>query len=288
MRIADQFQTGKTVVSFEIFPPKPESPLEGIFRTLDGLKELEPAYVSVTYGAGGGQAGRSLEIAARIQSEYKLETLAHFTCVGSTRNELDTVLDQFSAAGVRNILALRGDPPQGQTEFSQPADGYRYAAELVEHIRRKGGFHVAAAAYPEGHRESASFDQELIHLREKVQAGADFLITQLFFDNGIYYRFLNRIRQMGIECPVAVGVLPVLSASQVRRITALCGATIPEPLQRIMDRYGDRPGDMERAGVEYACEQIEELLGYQVEGIHLYTMNKAEQARQIIKNTGLR
>jgi methylenetetrahydrofolate reductase (NADPH) len=288
VRTYDFFQQGKLVISCEIFPPKPTYPLETVFTTLDGLKEVEPDFISVTYGAGGGNAARSIEIAAKIKNEYKIETLAHVTCVGSSCTEIDNLLDRLYDNGIENILALRGDPPVGQKGFVQVAGGYRYAGDLVAQVNGRRQFCIAAAAYPEGHPECQDRELDIRHLKQKVDRGVDFLITQLFFDNDRYYQFRDRIRKAGIACPISIGVMPVLNLAQVKRMTELCGATIPGSLQRSMDRYGNCAADMEKAGIEYACRQIDDLIANRVDGIHLYTMNKAEQTKLILRGTGLR
>ncbi|MDT8900711.1 methylenetetrahydrofolate reductase [NAD(P)H] [Anaeroselena agilis] len=285
MKIRDLF-TGKPVISFEIFPPKPDFPLDTVFATLEELKGLNPAYISVTYGAGGSSSARSIEIVDKVKNHYGMETVAHLTCVGATPATIDTVLDRLQALGVENILALRGDPPAGDSPFIPPADGFPYAKDLVRHVRGRGFFSVAAAAYPEGHLECRDIDQDVEYLRLKVEQGVDLLITQLFFDNATFYGFLDKIRGRGIACPVIAGIMPVLSASQIKRITSLCGSAIPAKLQRLMDKYGGVPADMEKAGIEYASEQIVDLLANKVDGIHLYTMNKAKQTKQIMENIG--
>ncbi len=285
MKIRDLFD-GKPVISFEIFPPKPDFPLDTVFATLEELKGLEPAYISVTYGAGGSSSARSIEIVDKVKNKYGLETVAHLTCVGATAATMDAVLDRLQALGVENILALRGDPPAGDDSFTPPADGFPYAKDLIRHVKKRGFFSVAAAAYPEGHLECRDIDKDVEYLRLKVEQGVDLLITQLFFDNAVFYGFMDKIRARGIKCPVAAGIMPVLSASQIKRITSLCGAGIPAKLQRLMDKYGAVPADMEKAGIEYASEQIVDLLAHGTDGIHLYTMNKAKQTRRIMENIG--
>ncbi len=285
MKIRELF-TGKPVISFEIFPPKPDFPLDTVFATLEELKGLNPAYISVTYGAGGSSSARSIEIVDKVKNHYGMETVAHLTCVGATAATIDAVLDKLQALGVENILALRGDPPAGDEAYVPPADGFPYAKDLVRHVRGRDYFSVAAAAYPEGHLECRDVDRDVEYLRLKVEQGVDLLITQLFFDNAYFYNFMDKIRRQGIACPVAAGIMPVLSASQIKRITSLCGSAIPAKLTALMDKYGAVPADMEKAGIEYASEQIIDLLANKVDGIHLYTMNKAKQTKQIMENIG--
>lgn len=288
MKIAELFVKKKPVVSFEIFPPKPDYPVETIFDTLEQLKRLDPDFISVTYGAGGSNAGRSIDIAGQVKNKYGIESVAHLTCVNSTREQIDDILAQLRSLKVENVLALRGDPPAGQTTFAKLDGGYGYAKDLIAHIRQRGEFSIAAAAYPEGHLECRDLSQDLKHLKDKVDQGVDLLITQLFFDNEKFYSFQERAHKLGIFIPVCIGIMPVLNASQVKRITALCGASIPEKLEKIMAKYGAEPKEMEKAGIDYACSQIVDLVANGAAGIHLYTMNKAEQTKQIVEEAGLR
>ncbi|SEP47016.1 methylenetetrahydrofolate reductase [NAD(P)H] [Propionispora vibrioides] len=281
------YQRRKPVVSLEIFPPKPTLPIESVYATLEGLKELRPSFISVTYGAGGSNSARTIEIADKVKNHYGIEVLAHLTCVGLTREQITATLDQLAACQVDNILALRGDPPQGETVFVQPENGYRYAAQLVKHIKENGRFCLAAAAYPEGHIECRDMARNIEYLKYKVDQGADFLISQLFFDNDSYYSFREQMERAGVQCPLSIGIMPVLNAAQIERITALCGAKIPAALQKLLDRYRDSAEDMEKAGIEYACEQIADLQKTRFEGIHIYTMNKVAQVQSILQNTGL-
>ncbi|CUH95661.1 hypothetical protein P22_1736 [Propionispora sp. 2/2-37] len=288
MHIGELFKKkAKPVVSLEVFPPKPTSPIENVFNTLEGLKALKPSFISVTYGAGGGNSARTLEIADRIKNHCGIEALAHLTCVGLAREEIDNMLDRLEACQVHNVLALRGDPPAGEISFKQPANGYRYAQELIGHIKDRRQFCIAAAAYPEGHMECRDMGKSIEYLKMKVDQGVDFLITQLFFDNNSYYAFRERVLQAGIDCPISIGIMPVLNAAQIERITSLCGARIPEKLKILLDKYRNSTADMEKAGIEYACEQILDLRDHQIDGIHLYTMNKVEQIKTILQQTGI-
>ncbi len=276
--------TGEQVISFEIFPPKPDFPLDTVFATLEELKGLNPAFISVTYGAGGSSSARSIEIVDKVKNHYGVEAVAHLTCVGATPDTIDTVLDRLQALGVENILALRGDPPAGDDGFVPPENGFAYAKDLIRHVKGRDCFSIAAAAYPEGHLECRDVDRDIEYLQQKVEQGVDLLITQLFFDNALFYAFMEKIRAKGIACPVSAGIMPVLNASQVKRITSLCGAGIPAKLQRLMEKYGAVPADMEKAGIEYASEQIVDLLAHKVNGVHFYTMNKARQTKEIMGN----
>ena len=288
MHILEMFKADKPVVSCEIFPPRQGYPLDTIFETINGLKELQPAFISVTYGAGGSTANNSLEIAGRISRDYDITALAHFTCVGMNKLEIDQMLDRLQAVGVSNILALRGDPPAGQIDFKPAVGGYVYAAELVTHIKADGRFGIAAAAYPEGHMECSDRRLDLEYLAQKVRRGVDFLITQLFFDNQFFYDFREQALQAGIDCPIATGIMPVLEAKQIKRIVGLCGVAIPRTLTNIIEKYGYDNASMEQAGIEYACRQIDDLLAHGVKGIHMYTMNRPVSTRKILTCAGLR
>ncbi|MDR3561709.1 MAG: methylenetetrahydrofolate reductase [NAD(P)H] [Negativicutes bacterium] len=287
MKISAMFGGDKPVVSFEIFPPKPDLPLDTVFKTVEELRSLKPAYISVTYGAGGSSSSRSIEIVDKVKNHYGLETVAHLTCVGATKETIDAVLDRLQELGIENILALRGDPPAGETAFVAPAGGFSYAKDLIAHARQRKFFSIAAAAYPEGHLECRDLAQDIEYLKLKVDQGVDLLVTQLFFDNRYFYAFRDKLASRGIACPMSAGIMPVLNAAQIKRITSLCGAAIPDELSRIMTKYGGFPAEMEKAGLDYACRQMRDLLDNKVDGIHLYTMNKAQQTRTIMHNLGL-
>jgi methylenetetrahydrofolate reductase (NADPH) len=288
MKISELYKKRDLVLSFEVFPPKLDTSLETIFDTIGQLKALHPAFISVTYGAGGSQKGRTVEIASRIKNGFQLEAMAHLTCVGHARNDIDQILAALREAGVQNVLALRGDPPQGQPDFDFSKGDFRYASELARYIRQKGDFCIAAAAYPEGHRDCSRITLDWQHLKAKVDAGADVLVTQLFFDNRIFYHFLDAVRGMGIRCPIVPGIMPVFNAKQIKRILTLCGGSMPADLLLLTDKYGDSPEDMKKAGIEYAIRQIQDLLKNGVDGIHLEPMNKPELAREILNGIGYR
>jgi methylenetetrahydrofolate reductase (NADPH) len=282
MKIVDLYKYKKSVIAFELFPPKPDVPLDTIYDHLDQFEALKPDYISVTYGAGGSQKGRTLEIAARIKNQNHIESMAHFTCVGHTSDEIDTMLASMHELGLENILALRGDPPANNPDFDFSSNVYSYAKELVSHIRRVNSFCIAAAAYVEGHADSKRLSEDLSHLREKVDAGVDFLITQLFFDNRLFYDFMEKARSKGIECPVSAGIMPIFKADQIKSITAKSGCSIPARLVLMMDKYQDNPDDLRKAGIEYAITQIRDLIENGVDGIHLYTMNRPKSTAEII------
>lgn len=287
MKIIELYGREKPVLSLEIFPPRTDYPLEIIFETLDHLKNLNPGFISVTYGAGGSNRARTVEIAARIKKEYGIESLAHLTCVRHTRSEVNEILNQLINEGIHNILALRGDLPEDEPDFDLSRQDYCFAYELINDIREKAVFGTAAAAYPAGHPECLRLKDDLINLKQKVDCGVDFLITQLFFDNRIYYDFIDKALAMQIDCPVVPGIMPVLNARQIRRTIYLCGASIPAPLLKLVDQYENDPDGMTKAGIEYASMQVKDLLDNGVPGIHLYTMNKYRQIAEIVKNVAL-
>lgn len=287
MKIKELYQQKRPVLSLEVFPPKGDYPLETVFKTLGQLKQLNPGYISVTYGAGGATRGRTVEIAARIKKEYGIEPLAHLTCVNHTKQELSAILDQLLAEGIDNILALRGDLPENDPNFDPLQQEFHYAVELIREARAKADFGIVAAAYPEGHPECPRLNDDLFYLRQKVEAGVDALNTQLFFDNRIFYEFVDRALRIGINIPIVPGIMPVLNAKQIKRMIYLSGTSIPGKLLQLLDKYENSAEDMEKAGIEYASQQVEDLLQNQVAGVHLYTMNKWEQIYQIVHNVGL-
>ncbi|MDO9507888.1 MAG: methylenetetrahydrofolate reductase [NAD(P)H] [Thermovirgaceae bacterium] len=284
MFIRDIYSDRNPVISFEIFPPKRDYPLSTVYETVDALHDLKPDFISVTYGAGGSSRERTVEIASELKSRWGIAPLAHLTCLGSSREEIDGVLDRLEGAGIRNVLALRGDPPG---DGSPAAEGpFRYAADLIGHIHEKapGKFCVAAAAYPEGHVECDSPEMDLENLKRKVGCGVDILMSQLFFDNEIFFRFAEKLDKAGINAPLAAGIMPILKVSQISRIVSLCGASIPPRSARLMARYEHSPEALYQAGIAYATEQIVDLVAWGVRGIHLYTMNRPDAARSIMAN----
>lgn len=287
MRICELFNTKKPVVSCEIFPPKHDYPIETIFATLEGLSELKPDYISVTYGAGGSSCARSVQIASKIKNDFSIETLAHLTCVGADCQATDEVLTQLQHENISNVLALRGDLPP-EVPCASGVEYHEYAKDLIAHIQLNHEFCIAAAVYPAGHPRCPDLATDREHLRQKVEAGADFLITQLFFDNQLFYSMMEQLDKFAIRIPVTAGIMPVLNAAQVRRMTELCGASIPRKLSELLHKFGENPQDMEKAGIDYACNQIVDLVEHGVAGIHLYTMNKPRQTKEILRQTGLR
>lgn len=283
MRIAELFKEKKTVLSFEIFPPKRNDPVETIYETIDALKDLSPDFISVTYGAGGSTRGHTVEIASHIQQNCGINALPHLTCCTSTRREVEEVLGQLEEAGVKNILALRGDLPKEADAF--PLTGqYQVARELIEHLNVRGGFCLGAACYPEKHQEALSRNSDIKHLKAKVDAGAEFLISQLFFDNDLFYDFMERVDLLDIKVPITAGIMPMLNRKQIARTVELSGCTLPKKFLRIMERYEHDPVAFREAGMAYAIEQIIDLMSWGISGIHLYTMNKPDSARIIVES----
>lgn len=277
MQISEILKQDKVTLSFEVFPPKTSSTYESVARATQEIAALRPDFMSVTYGAGGGTSEHTVHIASDLQSQYGVNVLTHLTCVSSTRAHVASMLDQFRQHGIQNVLALRGDIPQG----GAPANDYHYAAELVRDIKAQGDFCVGGACYPEGHVEAANKSEDILHLKEKVEAGCEFLTTQMFFDNHILYNFLYRIREKGITVPVIAGIMPVTNVKQIKRITSMSGTYLPERFKAIVDRFGDNPDAMKQAGVIYATEQIIDLIANGVNHIHVYSMNKPEIAAGI-------
>ncbi|MHB1426430.1 MAG: methylenetetrahydrofolate reductase [NAD(P)H] [Gemmataceae bacterium] len=272
-------------ISFEVFPPKTDAAMESLRRVVPELIDLGPSYMTVTYGALGSTRERTLEIAALIKREYGMESACHLTCVGSSRADLDRILDDIRASGVENIVALRGDPPRGETAFVPPPDGYCHGNELVAHIRRRhaDGFGLAVAGYPEKHVESPDADSDLRHFKNKVDSGADIAITQLFYDNADFFAFVAAARAIGVAKPIVPGLLPILSAKQVRRITSMCGSKIPSVLHDELEAAGDDDGRAEEVGIRQCVAQAAELLRRGVPGIHFYVLNKSSHMRRIMR-----
>ena len=284
MRIPAHFKSGRPVFSFEFFPPKTDEGMEHLFQTIGELKALAPAFVSVTYGAGGGSRQRTVELVERIKGEHGIEAMAHLTCVGSDRKEIDRTLKQLKAAGIENVLALRGDPPKGEAAFSRPAEGFSYAYELVSYIRKRYDFSLGGACYPEGHIECRDLDKDLGHLKLKVETGVDFVITQLFFDNKHYFNFVRRARALGIRVPILPGIMPITNVGQVKRFTEMCGASIPAPLLAELESAQENPEEVIGLGVRHAITQCRELLSNGAPGIHFYTLNKSPATRAILES----
>ena len=279
MKIRDILAQGNPTLSFEVFPPKTEDNYHTVEKAAKEIAKLKPAFMSVTYGAGGGTSDYTVGIASDIKG-YGVTPLAHLTCVSSTREKVQGVLKELKGHGIENVLALRGDIP----ENGQTPRVYHYASELIREIKQSGDFCIGAACYPEGHVESANKSVDMDYLKQKVEAGCDFLTTQMFFDNDVLYRFLYRVLAKGITVPVIAGIMPVMSVKQIRRSCELSGTVMPPRLQGIADRFGDDPAAMRQAGIAYATEQIVDLVAHGVEHIHIYTMNKPDVAARIMAN----
>ena len=282
MRIDEILAARGPVFSFEFFPPKTEAGEHNLYAALSELRTLEPSFVSVTYGAGGSTRSKTIEIVKRIRDEYGLEAMAHFTCVGATVSELHATLDEMRQAGIDNVLALRGDPPAGEEEWTKTEGGLEYSRELVQLIAADYPFAIGAACFPETHIHAASPEEDLQHLVEKVGAGADFLITQLFFDNAFYFDFLRRARETGITVPIIPGIMPITRVGQIERMAAMCGSAIPDPLRRELHARGEDSEAVLDFGVAYATLQCAELLAAGAPGIHFYTLNRSPTTRAIL------
>jgi methylenetetrahydrofolate reductase (NADPH) len=282
MRIDDLFASEEPLFSFEFFPPKTEQGEANLFAALNELRPLDPAFVSVTYGAGGTTRDKTLEIVSRIRDEYALEAMAHFTCVDATVDDLRRELDRFRDAGVENVLALRGDPPQGQTDWTATVGGFEHSRELVELLAADYPFAVGAACFPETHVHAVSPEEDLRHLKDKVDAGVDFLVTQLFFDNAVYESFVQRARGIGIEVPIVPGIMPITNVAQIKKVTQLCGSDLPDVLVEQLEARADDPEAVVDFGVAYATLQCAELLAMGAPGIHFYTLNRSPATRAIL------
>jgi methylenetetrahydrofolate reductase (NADPH) len=283
MRISDRLKDPTPTISFEFYPPTSEMGFWDLYRTIESLKSLSPDYVSVTHGAGGGTRQKTLELVTRIKGDIGLEGMAHLTCVGSTEAQIGETVDQLLAGGVENILALRGDPPTGQTSFTAEDGGFLHANELVSFIRHRSDVCIGAACYPETHPEASSPQEDLDHLKRKVDAGVDFLITQLFFDNADYWRFRDRAVSAGIEVPMIAGVMPILSVKQVKRFTTMCGARIPAELLRRIEAVEDDTEAVRHIGMYHTTQQCLDLIGGGAAGIHFYTLNRSTATRAIFQ-----
>jgi methylenetetrahydrofolate reductase (NADPH) len=282
MEIRKLLEEKRFTLSFEVFPPVREGNLESLYKTIEELGELHPDFISVTYGAGGSTRDKSLEIASKVKNHLNKEVLAHLTCVQATRDDIARILDAFREARIENILALRGDPPTGTDKFIASAGGFSHANDLVAFIKERQDFCIGVAGYPEGHIEAPSMDFDLMNLKRKVDAGADFIITQLFFNNDNFYRFRDRARQLKIHVPIIPGIFPILNYKQILRIVSMCGAKIPAKLGEKIDRLKDKPAETEKYGVEYAILQIADLIRNELPGLHIYSMNRSEPVRAIL------
>ena len=281
MKVVELLKEDKVTISCELFPPKKGSQLDNYKAIVGKMAELKPSYISCTYGATGGTSDYTVEIADTINS-YNIPAIAHLTCASSTKEKVQSVITELKERKIENILALRGDIPEN-ADFPLP-DQYHHAIDLIQEIKAAGDFCIGGACYPEGHPEASTMDEDLTHLKEKVEAGCEYLTTQMFFDNNIYYRFMYKALQKGIDVPVVPGIMPVTNAAQVKRTISLTGNLVPAKFLSIVDRFGDNPDAMKQAGIAYATEQIIDLIANGVNHIHIYSMNKPDVAGAIMDN----
>jgi len=289
-----KYSKERPVISFEIFPPNTTKGMENLYNVISDLAQLGPDYITVTYGAMGSTRDKTLEIATLIKDKFGVDSACHLTCVGSSRSELDTILSLIYDAGIRNIVAIRGDPPSGESTFIPPEDGYKYGSELVEHIRAfeagrqlKGYFGIAVGGYPEKHLEASDIETDIENLKLKIEAGADIVKTQLFFDNSYYFDFVDRVRRKGITVPIIPGLMPILSAKQIERITSMCGSSIPDELKNKLDEVEGDDCKERNIGISQCIKQASELLDSGVPGLHFYVLNKSEHMKEIIQSLGV-
>jgi len=285
MKIKEIFEKKKPVISFEIFPPNKSHSIDTIYDTIDGLAKFNPDFISVTYGAGGTTRGKTVDIASYIKEKYKIESLAHLTCVGASKEEIDKIILEYKSKNIENILSLRGDIPRDANIEDYKNGDFKFASDLTKYLKTNGEFSVAGAYYPEAHFENNDL-MDLFNLKKKVEAGTDFLISQIFFDNELFYKFKENSNKLGINIPFSAGIIPVTNAKQIKRITELCHCSLPPKFQRILDKYENKPESLHEAGIAYAIEQIIDLVSWGVDGIHLYTMNKVDTTSEIMKNIG--
>jgi methylenetetrahydrofolate reductase (NADPH) len=285
MKIIDILRKRPGSFSFEFFPPKSQDGWDQLFNTIESLKVWNPAYVSVTYGAGGSTRRQTIDLVSRIKHELGLESMAHLTCVDSSEDQILETLNSLKEKGIENVLPLRGDPPKGSASFVKAENGFGYASELVKFIRdNQYSFCLGVAGYPEGHQECGNIDKDIENLKKKVDAGADFIITQLFFDNRFYFDFLDKVKAVGINIPVLPGIMPIVNVNQVKKFTKMCGASIPESLISKLEKVQDQPESVQAIGIEHATQQCEELIQAGSPGIHFYTLNRSNSTLQILEN----
>ena len=285
MKIKELFDRGNPVFSFEFFPPKDEAGITSLMETVKNLQDLHPSFVSVTYGAGGSTRRKTIEITKRIKQELGIEAMSHLTCVGHSRDEISAILDEIETAGIENIMTLRGDPPRGEAHFVPHPDGFGHANELVTFIRsQKPAFCLGVAGYPEGHPEAPSKEADLANLKRKVDAGANFIVTQLFFDTRDYFDLTERAQAVGIRLPVVPGIMPITDVAQIKRFTQMCGAKIPPALLAELETVDGNKEAVVEIGIRYSTAQCESLLKNGAPGIHFYTLNKSTSTRTILSN----
>ena len=283
MRIDQILAQGKPAVSFEFFPPKNEAGFKQLYQTIEDLRPLRPSYVSVTYGAGGSTREKTVELVEKIQTEIRIRSMANLTCVGHTAEEIGGILDDLWRVRIRNVLALRGDPPAGQSVFVKTEGGFGNADELTAFVKSRHDFCIGVAGYPEGHPQCLNKTRDLEYLKRKVDNGGCFVVTQLFFDNDDFYTFRDRARAMGINVPIVAGIMPILNVAQIKRFVTMCGAKIPQPLLTKLEALEHDPEAVYAAGTEYAARQCQDLLFHGADGVHFYTLNKSRATTEIVQ-----
>ena len=283
MKISDILKRVQPAFSFEFFPPKDNDGFDLLFETIDQLKLWNPAFVSMTYGAGGSTRSKTINLVGRIKNEIGLESMAHLTCVGHDSHEIRSVLESLQEQGVDNVLALRGDPPQGETDFVKPENGFGFASELVKFTFQQFPFCIGVAGYPEGHPECPDLNQDLKHLKNKILLGASFVVTQLFFDNKFYFDFVNNLRAIGVEVPIIPGIMPNLNLKQIKKFTKMCGATVPVELLNRLEMVQNDPESVREIGIDHATAQCEQLLAHGAPGIHFYTLNRSRATLSVLE-----
>ncbi|MBR2387992.1 MAG: methylenetetrahydrofolate reductase [Clostridia bacterium] len=285
MKLTEIFNSGKLSLSFEVFPPKNDTAFDSVKSATEEIAKLSPSFMSVTYGAGGGTSRYTLDIAKNIKERYGVPTLAHLTCVSSTRETVRAKIEQIRAAGIDNVMALRGDIPKELLGADRSAWDYKHAVELVKELRESGAdFCIGGACYPEIHPESQNQKEDIKYLKEKVEAGCDFLTTQMFFDNNLLYNFLYKIREAGVTVPIIPGIMPITNGNQVERAVKLSGSFVPQRFKALVDKFGDTPEAMKQAGIAYATDQIIDLFANGITNVHVYSMNKPDVAAAIQRN----
>ncbi|MGQ9609056.1 MAG: methylenetetrahydrofolate reductase [NAD(P)H] [bacterium] len=287
MKISDIIKNTGRSLSFEFFPPKTEQGEYTLFETIDKLSVFNPSYVSVTYGAGGSTRDKTIAIVERIKKETSLTVMPHLTCIGSTKQEISEIVNYYKNIGIENILALRGDPPMGVTEYPIVEDGFDYASDLIEFLKLLKTFSIGAAVYPEGHKESPNIEMDMIYTKKKVDVGADFLITQMFFENRFFYEFLQRAEKYNINVPIIPGIMIITDFKKIRQLSRMCGTSIPKHLGDLIDKYAGSNDESRSAGIEYTTEQCRDLVENGIKYFHFYTLNHWEAASEIINNLSL-
>ncbi len=284
MKITEILNNGEFLFSCEFFPPKTEEGMQQLFRSIEEFQYLKPGYISVTYGAGGGTRDKTIQIVSRVKRELGVEGMAHLTCVGHSKTELREILDNIKEEGIENVIALRGDPPKGEENFIAHPDGFSHANDLTQFIRQSYSFCIAVAGYPEGHVESPSKEMDWRYLEKKVKAGADFIVTQLFFNNEDFFAFEKEMRNRQIRVPIIPGIMPITNFNQIVRFTKVCGARIPLELLRNLEAVQHDAEKVERCGIDYATHQCEDLIDHGVKAVHFYTLNQSRSTKKIIEN----